>query len=242
MEPTQNKWNEQMSEARRKRLLEQKRRLRRKRIRRRKIKKIILLFSPILLICLICFMVTRVRSCSKTVDNTIDGYQGIPEKMFMEHPKWNEDFLKVNHYSRPGYLLPEVKNIFVHYVANPGSTAKQNRDYFNNLGETGERSASAHFIIGMDGEIIQCVPLNEIAYAVVGRNNDSISIECCHPDEDGKFTQETYDSLLKLIRWLLNVYDLSSQDVLRHYDSNGKMCPLYYVEHEDAWEQLKADI
>lgn len=242
MGSTQNNLNGQMSEARRKRLLEQKRKLRRKRIRRKKIKRIIALLSPIILIFLIGFMVIRVRSCSKVVDNSIDEYQGISEKMFMEHPEWNEDFLKVNHYSRPGYLLSEVKNIFVHYVANPGSTAKQNRDYFNNLGETGERSASAHFIIGMDGEIIQCVPLNEIAYAVVGRNNDSISIECCHPDEDGQFTQETYDSLLKLLRWLLDVYDLSSEDVLRHYDSNGKMCPLYYVEHEDAWEQLKSDI
>ena len=45
-----------------------------------------------------------------------------------------------------------------------------NRNYFENLRTTQERMASAHFIIGLEGEIIQCVPLNEIAYAVKGEN------------------------------------------------------------------------
>ena len=40
-----------------------------------------------------------------------------------------EDFLTVNPYSRPGTALTKVNNIVVHYVANPGSTAKENRDY-----------------------------------------------------------------------------------------------------------------
>ena len=37
-------------------------------------------------------------------------------------------------------------------------------------------------------------------------------------------------------------YDLSIDDVLRHYDEGGKNCPKYYVEHEEAWTQLKQDI
>ena len=35
---------------------------------------------------------------------------------------------------------------------------------------------------------------------------------------------------------------LDTDDVIRHYDVTGKLCPLYYVEHEDAWEKLRADI
>ena len=153
--------------------------------------------------------------------------------------------LTPNEYSRPELPLVEVKGIVVHYVANPCSTALENRDYFESLkyqGGNNATSVSSHFVIGLEGEVIQCVPLNEVAYASNKRNSDTISIECCHPDEDGQFTQETYDSLLELLRWLLDVYDLDSEDVLRHYDSNGKMCPLYYVEHEDAWEQLKSEI
>lgn len=30
--------------------------------------------------------------------------------------------------------------------------------------------------------------------------------------------------------------------VLRHYDEGGKKCPLYYVDHEDEWEQLLNDV
>ncbi len=157
-------------------------------------------------------------------------------------PVITEDFLTVNEYSRPGEALEQVNNIFVHYTANPGTSAAQNRSYFENLGITGETSASAHFVIGYDGEIIQCIPLDEIAYAVMKRNYDSISIECCYLTEDGKFTDATYQSLIRLCAWLLNEYDLAPEDMMRHYDEGGKKCPLYYVENEEAWNQFLRDL
>lgn len=160
----------------------------------------------------------------------------------IEKPEITVDLLEVNDYSRPATELDGIKSIFVHYTANPGTSAKQNRSYFSNLSETHERSASAHFIIGYEGEIIQCIPLDEQAYAVMTRNNDSISIECCYLDEDGEFTQETYDSLIHLLAWLKQEYNLENEDILRHYDCGGKLCPLYYVENEDMWERLLRDV
>ena len=157
-------------------------------------------------------------------------------------PIIEEDFLTVNEYSRPGEKLEEVKNIFVHYTANKETSAAQNRSYFENLAITGETSASAHFIIGFDGEIVQCIPLEEIAYAVQKRNYDSVSIECCYLQADGKFTDATYQSLIRLCAWLLNEYDLAPEDMRRHYDEGGKKCPLYYVENEDAWDQFLKDL
>ena len=168
--------------------------------------------------------------------------QGLPADVYAVHPSWTEDFLTVNEYSRPGDPLTEVKNIFVHYTANPGTSAAQNRSYFEQLKDNHERSASAHFIIGYDGEILQCVPLDEIAYAVQTRNEDSISIECCYKADNGQFTQETYDSLIKLLKWLTDAYALQPDDILRHYDCGGKKCPIYYTEHEDAWIRLKEDV
>jgi N-acetylmuramoyl-L-alanine amidase len=157
-------------------------------------------------------------------------------------PVITEDFLTVNEYSRPGEPLEQVNNIFVHYTANPGTSAAQNRSYFENLGITGETSASAHFVIGYDGEIIQCIPLNEIGYAVMKRNYDSVSIECCYLTDDGKFTDATYQSLIRLCAWLLNEYGLAPEDMMRHYDEGGKKCPLYYVENEEAWNQFLRDL
>lgn len=153
-----------------------------------------------------------------------------------------EDYLTVNSYSRPGISLSEVNGIVIHYTANPGATAQQNRDYFEGLAESGETHASSHFIIGLDGEVIACVPLGELAYASNSRNTDTISIECCHEDETGEFTEATYESLVKLTVWLCGKYGLESEDVIRHYDITGKSCPRYYVDNPDAWTEFLADV
>ena len=187
--------------------------------------------------------VTGDKTAMETMlDEKVEGWLSKREKKVYERPDFEVHLLPPNSYSRPGEDLSEVRAVFVHYTANPGTSAAQNRSYFANLSQTGETSASAHFIIGYEGEIIQCVPLWEIAYAVKGRNYDSVSIECCYIEENGKFTEATYESLIKLTAWLLGRYDLDEEDVLRHYDEGGKNCPKYYVEHEDAWEQLVQDI
>ena len=101
---------------------------------------------------------------------------------------------------------------------------------------------SSHFVVGLDGEIIQCVPTWEIAYASNERNNDTVSIETCHPDESGKFTEDTYKSLVQLTAWLCTKFGLDEEDVIRHYDVTGKICPKYFVEDEQAWNLFKGDV
>lgn len=154
-------------------------------------------------------------------------------------PDWVEvRLIPVDGDSRRGVPLEGLNNIVVHYIGNPGTTAQQNRDYFAN--PTSE--VSAHFVIGLKGEIIQCVPLNEKSSASNHRNKDTISIEVSHPDETGKFSRETYDALVKLVAWLCDTSGLTSDDVIRHYDVTGKICPRYYVENPDAWEQFLKDV
>ena len=154
-------------------------------------------------------------------------------------PAWiDQQIIKVDGDSRRGVYLEGVQNIVIHYVGNPGSTAQQNRDYYANSSS----EVSSHFVIGLNGEIIQCIPLHEKSSASNHRNKDTISIEVCHPDESGKFTDAAYQSLVKLTAWLLDICDLDSDDVIRHYDITGKPCPLYFVTHEDIWETFKADV
>ncbi len=161
-------------------------------------------------------------------------------------PDWIDvQLLDPNPYSRPGTPLEKINGIVVHYTANPGTTAQQNRNYFNNLAKQNGESAtsvSSHFIIGLDGEIIQCIPLSEISYASNDRNGDTVSIECCHPDSSGKFTDATYQSLVRLSAWLESQLDLRERSIIRHYDVTGKLCPLYYVENESEWNQFKEDV
>ena len=153
--------------------------------------------------------------------------------------------LTPNEYSRPELPLAEVKGIVVHYVANPCSTALENRDYFESLkyqGGTNATSVSSHFVIGLEGEVIQCVPLNEVAYASNNHNSDTISIECCHPDTTGKFYDSTYTSLVNLSAYLCREFQLEAEAVIRHFDVTGKACPKYFVDHEDKWEQFHKDV
>lgn len=157
-------------------------------------------------------------------------------------PELDVELLTVNPYSRPGTALEKVNGIVIHYTANPSATAIANRNYFENLKDTHTTKASSHFVVGLEGEIVQCIPTAEIAYASNDRNSDTISIECCYKNEDGSFEQATYDSVIKLTAWLCAKFGLTSEDVIRHYDVTGKLCPLYYVEHEDAWAQFKKDV
>lgn len=151
-----------------------------------------------------------------------------------------EEFLTVNPYSRPGLALSATPQyIVIHYTANPGSTARENRNYFENLKDTEETYASAQFVIGLEGEIIQCVPCNEIAYCSNNLNDVCISIELCHPDESGSFNDATYNNCVYLVAKLMNYYHLDMEHLIRHYDVTGKNCPKYFVEHEDRWQVFK---
>ena len=146
--------------------------------------------------------------------------------------------IPVDGVSRRGTQLEDVQNIVIHYVANPGSSAQQNRNWYANP----ESEVSSHFLIGLEGEVIQCIPLDEFSSASNERNRDTISIEVCHPDESGKFTTASYESLVSLTAWLVEITGLAPEDVIRHYDITGKDCPRYFVQNPGTWDVFLLDI
>ena len=164
------------------------------------------------------------------------------EKGLVPRPDIDEQLLTINDFSRPGENVESVDYVVIHYLANPKTTAQQNHDYFESLKDLQVVSMSANFIVGLEGEIIECVPPGEIAYASNSMNHLSVSIENCHLDTTGRFTENTYQSLVHLTAWLVDKYGLDRDHIIRHYDVTGKECPLYYVEHEDKWEEFKGDV
>ncbi|MEE1304893.1 MAG: peptidoglycan recognition family protein [Agathobacter sp.] len=196
----------------------------------------------VLVVLIIVLIFVKSISSDKATEkqNTEDAI--LLHKYIDQQPTLDVQLLDVNKYSRPGLQLEKVNGIVVHYTANPGTTAQQNRDYFQGLAQSGKTYASSHFVIGLEGEIVQCIPCSEISYASNDRNNDTISIECCIEDETGKFNSKTYDSLIRLTTWLMGRYELRTADVIRHYDVTGKACPKYFVDHEDSWEQFHKDL
>lgn len=176
---------------------------------------------------------------ASSAEGTSDGPQQWQEQ---GAPYIDVQLLTPNEYSRPQLPITQVNYIAIHYTANPGASAQDNRDYFENLSWTHETKVSSHFVIGLEGEVIQCIPSSEMSYATNSRNVDTLSIECCHPDETGKFNDTTYESCVKLAAWLCVRFRLDQEAVIRHYDVTGKECPKYYVDNPQAWEQMKADI
>ena len=150
-------------------------------------------------------------------------------------PHWiSKQIIPVDGVSRNGEKIIKVNDIVIHYVGNPGSTAQQNRDFYAGS----QSNVSSH----LEGEIIQCIPLNEMSAASNWRNNDTISIETCHPDSTGKFTKKTYKSLVKLVAWLEDKCGLTEKHVIRHYDITGKDCPKYFVDYPEKWEDFHKDV
>lgn len=172
--------------------------------------------------------------------------------------KIKEDYLIYNKMSRSGRLMKGIRGIAFHWVANPKSTAQNNRDYFNNLRNQTTRYASSHEIIGLDGEVIKAVPSNEVAFhagakkykqrvnqLLNGSPNDHLyGIEVCHPDWSGQYSPITYKTVVERGADLLIQFNLkpSKDTIWRHYDVTGKDCPKYYVENPAAWDKLIKDI
>lgn len=205
--------------------------------------KMLLIFLSLLAVILSVLIVHRLyehkQDALKAQENmrAMQGQEGkIPR------PELDVELLTVNEYSRPAIALEKVKGIVIHYTANPGTDALANRNYFEGLKDSHVTKASSHFIIGLDGTIVQCIPSTEIAYASNGRNQDTLSIECCIEDDTGRFNAATYDAAVHLTAWLAERFELKTEDVIRHYDVTGKNCPKYFVEFPSAWEQFLADV
>lgn len=162
-----------------------------------------------------------------------------------------QDFLTPNEYSRPQNRLKEVLSVVIHWTANPHANAKNNRDFFESKKAGMGSYGSAHYIIGQDGEIIQCIPETEIAYHCGTNQKDpasgqlytdyarqklkhyavhwqttspnfcTIGIELCPTDYDGHFTDETINAAVELCADICKRHGLTADDITTHHDIVG---------------------
>lgn len=143
----------------------------------------------------------------------------------------------------------KIKYIAIHYTAGSTSkrgTAMATRNVFLT------RQASADYIVD-DAEIVRINPdvRNYYCWAVGdnkntitggGRlygyalNKNTISVEICSnllpnttaavPNHDGwYFTDASLENAKKLVRHLMAEYNIPKENVVRHYDISGKLCP-----------------
>ena len=152
--------------------------------------------------------------------------------------------LTLSNYNRPGTKRKSTTAVACHYIGNPGTSALANRNWFESLQNGAGTKASCHYIIGLDGEILRLIPEDEISWCTNSANSYTISIEACHPDRTGVFTDLTYKAYVDLCadicsRWGL---DPLHGGLIRHYDVTGKVCPKWFADYPAAWEQFKREV
>ena len=153
------------------------------------------------------------------------------------------NFNKTNNPSR-------IKYIVIHYVGGTGG-AKDNCRYF----ETVYRGGSAHYFVGHKGEIWQCVEDGDVAWHCGAttykhpycRNSNSIGVEmCCRQDASGTwyFEDATVAATIELTKELMKKYKIPVENVIRHYDVMGKICPAPYVHNntKHTWNHFIKNI
>jgi N-acetylmuramoyl-L-alanine amidase len=176
-----------------------------------------------------------------------------------------EKYLAPNPYSRCGYRMDEVRGIVYHYPAKALQTAAEMWRYFENLknqtpNDAGRvlRKASVHFIVDLDGSVLQLMPLEEIAYHAgpmaetrpiirdhfgAWPNLVMWGIEMCHVDQEGRYTPATLKTGRELGAYLCELNNLNpDEDIFRHHDITGKLCPKWFVDHPADWVEFKLSI
>ena len=140
----------------------------------------------------------------------------------------------------------KIEYIVIHYTAGNGDTAVGNCSYFSGA----NRSASAHYFVGDDG-ICRSVPDNMRAWHCGGtikykhakcRNANSIGIEMgSRKDAKGEYyiTDNIVEQTIRLVKYLMDKYNIPITNVLRHYDVWDKQCPAPFVKHPEQWENFK---
>ena len=163
-------------------------------------------------------------------------------------PQINKLISKVN-FSDSNRSAGQIKYLVKHYVGATGG-AEANCKYFYDT----YRGASAHFFVGHNGEIWQCVEENDTAWHCGAksykhsecRNSNSIGVELwVKKDKHGKryYTEKTKKAAIQLFAYLMDKYGIDESHVLRHFDVTGKICGEPDVRSENkVWSTFKSAI
>lgn len=137
----------------------------------------------------------------------------------------------------------DIEYLIFHYTGNKGDSALNNAKYFNAC----NRNASAHFFVD-DENIYQVVNLNNSAWAVGdGKgaygilNRNSVSIEMCCNSE-GFISETTEANALELGKYLMDLYGIDLDHVVRHYDASRKICPNWTNNNWERWLNFKSKL
>ena len=149
--------------------------------------------------------------------------------------------------------LKDIIAVVIHYTGNKKDIAKNNADYF---ATSNTRAAGAHIFVDRKGNIAYSIPIEKTAYAVGSKyttsngagtyygkitNANSVSIELC----DCATKDPSWEQMLacrKIHLWLKSQCP-NLNKVVRHWDVNGKKCPVRMTGTDNKkWERFLSKV
>lgn len=162
-----------------------------------------------------------------------------------------QKFLSINPYSRPQKPLHELKAVVMHWTEAPQQNEYDVWNFFESRKNGNLGYGSAHYIIGQNGNILQCIPENEVAYHCGSDKKDPLSnkvytdyarelfgkycsypetlspnlctigIELCPLDSKGTFSNETIYNAVQLVASILKRNGLTADAITTHNEIVG---------------------
>lgn len=149
------------------------------------------------------------------------------------------DFVPLGYAARTG-TKRNIHYIVIHETDNKeaSATAKAHNEYIHSYGQT--HKLSWHYTVD-EKEIYHHIPDRETAFHAgdfikrEGGNRNGIGIELCV--NQGSDFDVTLHNAAVLVAYLLDKYDLSIDDVKKHQDFSGKMCPNTLIT-QHRWDEF----
>ena len=176
-----------------------------------------------------------------------------------------QDFLTVNKYSRPGLRLIKPEYIVMHWVQNPRTTAKMNRNFWELRKDGKHGYGGGHFLVD-DSGVIQCAPATEMMPHVgtgkgitefarrqfgYGRHEGyskanfyCLAVEMCHEDAEGSISDATWENTVSLVTHLCHQLNRDPwRDIITHEIVVGwKDCPRWFVDNPGELQRFQTEV
>lgn len=145
-----------------------------------------------------------------------------------------------------GYrALSSIEYIVTHFTANNGDTDTGNGSYFSRTAV----GAGSHLFVDNDS-CTQSIPFDRIAYHCETKgmplkcgchNANSIGVEMCSVKINGQYAipKQTMLNTVKVVKYLMQRFNIPAANVIRHYDVCGKICPEPWVRVPSEWQEFK---
>ncbi len=141
--------------------------------------------------------------------------------------------------------LSLIRYIVIHYTANNGDSDTGNGSYFSRTSV----GAGSQLFVDNDS-CTQSIPFERIAFHCETkgmkfkcdcRNANSIGIEMCSIKINGQYVipKETMLNTVKVVKYLMQRFNIPAERVIRHYDVCGKLCPEPWVRVPSEWQEFK---